>query len=790
MDILRRHRAALAVMLLAAIVALLSLAPLISRATDVAGTPAIAVSADEATGAADATEGGASGDATPDATPDEPAAPETGGAGTDADATGEGGQSQAGETTDAAGDDAATSTEPAAETDATATTDPATDPATVSTTEGAAGAASSAADSQQDALLATTATGDVQILYEPGDANAEGGGLHYVYSVPDDTSSEKLYLYCMNNSAHWPHATPGIGSVPDYTLGYLTPSMFSSEADYEACMAKLKAILYAGYPYNGMGYYTEVADDQAQSVTGDEFNQMLVPPANIAADFPDTAGSTTFTWSDYTDAAKMAIASQFQMEVSEYFPRAGQPVKTTPSGLTYSQIVNSTYYKAINSMIYAVYKGDGSTPMQAWDAMYAGSTTLLTSAQAYDQTQHAIWVVLHDYGVPENTLTPDYIANEPLAKELYENASASAVLDSEPSDADVTITGDAQFTYDGATGTWRTGELTLTGPANYHGSYALQLPDGVSAHTATEANVTTLSSGDTFYLATSTKPTAEVALSATAGMTWFEEVRQYSPTAAASDGKNFQHMIGALIHKKTVATSLAVQPATEGDLTVSKTVAGETGSAASFAFTVTLGDTSVSGTYGDMTFQAGVATFSLTDGQSVTARNLPVGTTYTVTEALTDDQKALYSPMVIDASGVITQGETATGAIQTNATAVAAYTNVRGYSLAVGKTVTGDAAEPTEAFPLTITLTSADGTPVSGDVAYVGGVADGVSGVTAPASGTLTFVDGSATISLSHGQVIVLEGIPAGTTYAVAEAGAADASGARGHLHRRRRSRV
>ncbi len=416
MDILRRHRAALAVMLLAAIVALLSLAPLISRATDVAGTPAIAVSADEATGAADATEGGASGDATPDATPDEPAAPETGGAGTDADATGEGGQSQAGETTDAAGDDAATSTEPAAETDATATTDPATDPATVSTTEGAAGAASSAADSQQDALLATAATGDVQILYEPGDANAEGGGLHYVYSVPDDPTSEILYLYCMNNSAHWPHATPGIGSVPDYTLGYLTPSMFSSEADYEACMAKLKAILYAGYPYNGMGYYTEVADDQAQSVTGDEFNQMLVPPANIAADFPDTAGSTTFTWSDYTDTEKMAIANQFLMEVGEYFPRAGQPVKTTPSGLTYSQIVNSTYYKAVYSMMSAVWQGDGSTPMQAWDAMYAGNTTLLTRAQAYNQTQHAVWVVLHDYGVPENTLTSDYIANEPLAK--------------------------------------------------------------------------------------------------------------------------------------------------------------------------------------------------------------------------------------------------------------------------------------------------------------------------------------------------------------------------------------
>ena len=112
----------------------------------------------------------------------------------------------------------------------------------------------------------------------------------------------------------------------------------------------------------------------------------------------------------------MAIANQFLMEVGEYFPRAGQPVKTTPSGLTYSQIVNSTYYKAVYSMMSAVWQGDGSTPMQAWDAMYAGNTTLLTRAQAYNQTQHAVWVVLHDYGVPENTLTSDYIANEPLAK--------------------------------------------------------------------------------------------------------------------------------------------------------------------------------------------------------------------------------------------------------------------------------------------------------------------------------------------------------------------------------------
>ncbi len=786
MDRLRKYRTwVVALVALLGVAILLCMAPMSSLATDAGasasvagvdsssttttGTDASGEGSDAAATGGDATTGGAedSGSTTGSSEASGTDTPSSGGEQTDA---GQGAAAGAGTST----------TEPAADT-GTPVAEAGSETTTEATTEVAPSltAASSAADSPQDTLLATTATGDVKILYEEGDAGAEGGGLHYVYSVPDDPTSQILYLYCMNNSAHWPHTTPGIGDVPDYTLGYLTPDMFSSEAQYEECMAKLKAILYAGYPYNGMGYYTLVADEDAQSITEDEFNAMLETPANIAADFPDTAGSTTFTMSDYTDSEKIDIINQFMKEVGEYFPVSGKPTKTTPSGLTYTQIVNSTYYKALYSMLYASWN-PGTTPLQAWDAMYASNTTLLTRAQAYNQTQHAIWVVLHDYGVPENTLTSDYINSEPLAKKLYEEASASAVLDSEPSDADVTITGDAQFSYDSATGTWRTGTLTLTGPTNYYGTYALNLPDGVSAQTDKEANLTTLTSGTSFYLSTTTKPTAAITVSATATMTWFEEVRQYSPTATASDGKNFQHMIGALIHQKAVTASLSAQPATEGDLTVSKTVAGETGSTASFAFTVTLGDTSITGTYGDMTFDAGVASFSLQDGESATASNLPPGTTYTVTETLTDDQGKLYSPMIADANGVITQGGTVTGAIEANGTALAAYTNMRGYGLAIGKLVSGDAASTTEAFPLQITLTNADGTPVNGDVSYVGGVADGVTGVTAPADGTLTFTDGRATISLSHGQVIVLEGIAAGTTYAVTEVGAASATDATG----------
>ena len=51
-----------------------------------------------------------------------------------------------------------------------------------------------------------------------------------------------------------------------------------------------------------------------------------------------------------------------------------------------------------------------------------------------------------------------------------------------------------------------------------------------------------------------------------------------------------------------------------------------------FHFTVTLGDKTLSGTYGDMEFTGGVATFTLKHGESATATGLPAGITYTVTE--------------------------------------------------------------------------------------------------------------------------------------------------------------
>ena len=95
-----------------------------------------------------------------------------------------------------------------------------------------------------------------------------------------------------------------------------------------------------------------------------------------------------------------------------------------------------------------------------------------------------------------------------------------------------------------------------------------------------------------------------------------------------------------------------------GNLSVAKTVAGNNGDTSkAFNFTVTLGDTGITGTFGEMTFADGVATFVLKHGESKTAVGLPAGITYTVTEAEAD--KDGYTTTSVNASGSIIKDDTA-----------------------------------------------------------------------------------------------------------------------------------
>lgn len=103
-----------------------------------------------------------------------------------------------------------------------------------------------------------------------------------------------------------------------------------------------------------------------------------------------------------------------------------------------------------------------------------------------------------------------------------------------------------------------------------------------------------------------------------------------------------------------------------GSLTVSNTVTGNRGDTNKvFTFTVKLGDTGISGVYGDMTFTAGVATFQLKHNESKTATGLPAGVSYEVSEN------------EANLGGYVTTSTEVSGSIVKDKAAVAAFTNTR-----------------------------------------------------------------------------------------------------------------
>ena len=176
-----------------------------------------------------------------------------------------------------------------------------------------------------------------------------------------------------------------------------------------------------------------------------------------------------------------------------------------------------------------------------------------------------------------------------------------------------------------------------------------------------------------------------------------------------------------------------------GKLAVQKTVAGNAGETGrEWNFTVTLGDTSISGTYGDMSFKDGVATFTLKHGEQKTATGLPAGISYTVTEDKADDY--VTTP----------DGGTIRGEIQANETATAAFTNTKNVygGLTVTKTVAGNAGETDREWNFTVTLSD---TGISGDY------------------DDMSFTGGKATFTLKHGEQKTATGLPAGISYTVTE---------------------
>lgn len=149
---------------------------------------------------------------------------------------------------------------------------------------------------------------------------------------------------------------------------------------------------------------------------------------------------------------------------------------------------------------------------------------------------------------------------------------------------------------------------------------------------------------------------------------------------------------------------------------------------------------------------------------NVTLTNIPSGHAYILTEIVPDGYctaPATYQVQVDYGTTTVRAFEAGhevawTGVIK----------NVPVYPLTVSKTVDGSIGKDRE-FTFCVRLTDADGSPISGAYPYTG--KSDISGVQAPADGTLQFVNGTATFTLMHGQSITIGAIPHGVGYTVTE---------------------
>ena len=199
-----------------------------------------------------------------------------------------------------------------------------------------------------------------------------------------------------------------------------------------------------------------------------------------------------------------------------------------------------------------------------------------------------------------------------------------------------------------------------------------------------------------------------------------------------------------------------------GSLKVSKTVEGNGADRnKAFKFKVELknGGNPVSGVYpldgtagsktGTIVFdENGMASFELSDGESIAIAGLPVGADYTVTENAYKDYKPSDNGRF---SGKIEAGKT--GEVQV------VNTYDEKYDISVSKTVKGNQGDRTKNFEFVLKLTGSDGLIVPGSVdVEKNGYFE-----------TMKVVDGEVKFTLSHGEKIIFKKLPAGVKYEVTE---------------------
>lgn len=575
-----------------------------------------------------------------------------------------------------------------------------------------------------------------QILFE--------NGIHYI--IDPEYPDQKITLFCMNNKLHWPHHTEGMGDlqVPGYTEGYLTPEDFQSQSDYNECMRRLSKLLYAGYPYNGERLYQIVDDSSEYTPTEAEFNDMLVVPPVLQTAYP-YLGHHDFTYADWETQNKehLEYLREFTEEVVKLSINGG----TTINGLTFKDISSMPFYKAV----FSITNCNSGTPLTTFQFFY-GASYFVTEEEAYNATQNAVWYLLHEYGIPNNDISSMSL---PLSSVLYTYSEKGELLNYRPSSSEIEISGDLTFSYNPKDGMWHSSPLRIIEPEEYRGLYKLELPPGVTAQCD---NLNYVYGNEEYELVSDHQPAFGEMFGIRAEFVWLEQFKQYSPSPDIEfEGKKFQHMIGAVIHNDTLYISKSMESKKAGNLAITKTVVGETNSQDEFQFELKLPyHPEINGLYGDLEFNNGVAQFTLKDGETKTAANLPAGAYYVVKESKTN--------------GYETGSTNDRGKIPISDIQTITFTNTKLPDLTVTKIVKGLEGDYNKKFTFDIELKDKAGKPITGDYQYIGSVHPGHEHeTTKPEDGTLTFLEGKAQIQLSHGQEIIIKDLPYESSYIVTE---------------------
>lgn len=362
----------------------------------------------------------------------------------------------------------------------------------------------------------------------------------------DGVDRTKIILFCMNNEMHWPHDT-GTFEAPFYEEGYLTRENFQEKTgrtDYEKFIRELSVLLYAGYPYNGLGLFSIEGNGGSGSISEAAFRQLLIPSERLRSDFPVLSKTEAGKPVEDQDALKAFMNAVFH----NYYNTS----EVTASGLKYSDITETAFYKAAFCVV------NYADPRRAYTSIYLNE-------KPYESTSNAIWQLMDEYGISKK----NGMSLSDKSRELLNKAKSSiSILSAEPTSEQtsrVQIVGDTTFSKK-TDGKWYTGELHVEEPADFHGAYTITLPEGTSLYEGS----TLVKAGETFQLVSEKKPEGTEKVTVSATIPWLKSVKMYSPVknaagqeVTASDGKSFQHMVGAEIETAAVGASADLKVSTE-----------------------------------------------------------------------------------------------------------------------------------------------------------------------------------------------------------------------------------